>query len=112
MSNVGHTLFFAFIYLFIYIYIFFFFDSQFIYIINNSIYYDLNNPDPHISVVELIVMDSLLRVWEGEVLNSNSAIEISRFMITNIFNEIERIVITHLDFVLPNSGYKIGRAHV
>ena len=65
----------------------------------------MNNPDPHISVVELIVMDSLLRVWEGEVLNSNSAIEISRFMITNIFNEIERIVITHLDFVLPNSGY-------
>lgn len=65
----------------------------------------MNNPDPHIRVVELIVMGSLLRVWEGEVLGSNSAIEISQFMITNIFDGIERTVITHLDFLLPNSGY-------
>ena len=65
----------------------------------------MNNPDPRTRVVELIVMGSLLRVWEGEVLGSNSAIEISQFMITNIFDGIERTVITHLDFHLPNSGY-------
>ena len=65
----------------------------------------MNNPDPHIKVVKLIVMDSLLRVWKGEILSSNSAKGISRFMITNIFDGIERIVITHLDFLLSNSSY-------
>ena len=67
----------------------------------------MNNPDPHIRVVELIVMGSLLRVWEGEVLGSNSVIRIRifRFMITNIFDGTKRTVITHLNFLLPNSSY-------
>ena len=65
----------------------------------------MNNPDPRTRVVELIVIGSLLRVWGEVVLGSNSVIGNSRFMFTNIFDEAERIVITHLDFHLPNSGY-------
>ena len=65
----------------------------------------MNNPDPRTRVVELIVIGSLLRVWEGEVLGSNSIMGNFRFMFTNIFDGAERIAITHLDFHLPNSGY-------
>ena len=66
----------------------------------------MNNPDPRIRVAELIVMSSLLRVGEGElVLGSNSTIGNSRFMFTNIFDGAECIAITHLNFHLPNSGY-------
>ena len=65
----------------------------------------MNNPDPRIRVVELIVMGTLLKVWKGEVLSSNFAIGNSRFMFTNIFDGVERIAITHLNFHLPNSDY-------
>lgn len=76
-----------------------YFSLLFIYIINNSIYYDLNNPHPHIRVVELIVMG----VWEGEVLRSNPVIGSFQFTLANIFFGTERVVIAHLDFLFPNS---------
>ena len=69
-------------------------------------------------VVGLVIMGSFLRVWEVGVLNSNpitgsswEIISCSRLMLINVLNGTRRIVMTHLNLLLPQAWPKWIECH-